>query len=258
MKKLTLSLLLGLGLVSQIHDLTAEDSKPLDYKYLVLSETVIEDMDAFEALQKGWSSWLNDNNIKMADQTVWTDSQGYGFTASTHKTFSEIEENNDIGQDAVTKYLSESADKSLQGHWQKMSASYKNSVWKIRNDISGKILGADVAGWMDFRINRFIHVKKEGMQDFVEFWKYMKDIDKEIGNNYDYRIYENIYGYEGPCFMLTVGSSDVFNYYAEWKVREDNREKTEKFEEMRTNYQNSIRKSVVHHLTLKRELSYKK
>ena len=58
--------------------------------------------------------------------------------------------------------------------------------------------------------------------------------------------------------MLTVGSSDVFNYYAEWKIREDNREKTEKFEEMRKNYQDSIRKSVVHHLTLKRELSYKK
>ena len=32
-------------------------------------------------------------------------------------------------------------------------------------------------------------------------------------------------------FMLTVGSSDVFNYYAEWKIREDKREKTEKFEE---------------------------
>ena len=67
MKKITLSLMLGLGLVSQTHDLTAQDSKALDYKYLVLSETVIEDMDAFEALQKGWSSWRNDNNIKMAD-----------------------------------------------------------------------------------------------------------------------------------------------------------------------------------------------
>ena len=149
MKKLALSILLGLGLVSQIHDLTAEDSKTLDFKYLVLSETVIEDMDAFESLQKGWSTWLNGNNIKMADQTVWTDSQGYGFTASTYKSFSEIEENNDIGQGAVVKYLSESADKSLQEHWQKMSASHKNSVWKIRNDISGKSLGADVAGWMD-------------------------------------------------------------------------------------------------------------
>ena len=63
MKKLTLSLLLVLGLVSQIHHLTAQTSKPLDYKYLVLSETVIEDMVAFEALQKGWSSWRNDNNI---------------------------------------------------------------------------------------------------------------------------------------------------------------------------------------------------
>jgi hypothetical protein len=258
MKKLTLSLMLGLGLVTQIHDLTAEDSKPLDYKYLVLSETVIEDMDAFEALQKGWSSWRNDNNIKMADQTVWTDSQGYGFTASTYKSFSEIEKNNDIGQGAVIKYLSESADKSIEGHWRKMSTSYKNSVWKIRNDISGKSLNADVGRWMDFRINRFIHVKKEGMQDFVEYWKYMKDNDKEIENSYDYRIYENIYGYDGPCFMLTVGSSDVFNYYAEWKIREDKREKTEKFEKMRTNSQNSIRKSVVHHLTLKRELSYKK
>ena len=64
MKKLTLSILFGLGLVSQIHDLTAEDSKTLDFKYLVLSETVIEDMAAFESLQKGWSTWLNDNNIK--------------------------------------------------------------------------------------------------------------------------------------------------------------------------------------------------
>ena len=93
MKKLTLPLLLGLGLMSQTHDLTAQNSKPLDYKYLVLSEKVIEDMNAFEALQKGWSSWRNDNNIKMADQTVWTDSQGYGFTASTYKSFSEIEKN---------------------------------------------------------------------------------------------------------------------------------------------------------------------
>ena len=81
---------------------------------------------------------------------------------------------------------------------------------------------------------------------------------KNILKKKDYRIYENIYGYEGPCFMLTVGSSDVFNYYAEWKIREDKREKTIKFEEMRKNYQDSIRKSVVHHLTLKRELGYKK
>ena len=258
MKKLTLSLLLGLGLMSQTHDLTAQNTKPLDYKYLVLSETVIEDMDAFEALQKGWSSWRIDNNIKMADQTVWTGSQGYGFTASTYKSFSEIEINNDIGQNAVKKYLSESADKSIEGHWRKMSTSYKNSVWKIRNDISGKSLNADVGRWTDFRINRFIHVKKEGVQDFVGFWKYMKDNDKEIKNSYDYRIYENIYGYDGPCFMLTVGSSDVFNYYAEWRIREDKRVKTLIFEEKRKNYQDSIRKSVVHHLTLKRELSYKK
>lgn len=258
MKKITLYLLLGLCLISKIHNLTAQNTKPLDYKYLVLSETVIENMDAFEALQKSWASWRNDNNIKMADQTVWTDSQGYGFTASTYKSFSEIEKNIDISKDAVNKYLSESPDKSIEVHWQNMSTSYKNSVWKIRNDISGKILSADVSRWTDFRINRFIHVKKEGMQNFVKFWKYMKDKDNEMENHYDYRIYENIYGYDGPCFMLTVGSSDVFSYYAEWKIREDKREKNRNFGEMRKNYQDSIRKSVVHHLTLKRELSYKK
>jgi hypothetical protein len=62
MKKLTLSLMLGLGLVSQIHDLTAEDSKPLDYNYLVLNETLIEDLPAFKALHSEWQSWICDTN----------------------------------------------------------------------------------------------------------------------------------------------------------------------------------------------------
>ena len=74
MKKLTLSLMLGLGLVSQIHDLTAEDSKPLDYNYLVLNETIIEDLAAFKALHSGWQSWLKNNNINLKEYSVWTDS----------------------------------------------------------------------------------------------------------------------------------------------------------------------------------------
>mgnify|MGYP000485755374 CR=1 FL=1 len=78
MKKLTLSLMLGLGLVSQIHDLTAEDSKPLDYNYLVLNETIIEDLAAFKALHSGWQSWLKNNNINLKEYSVWTDSQGHG------------------------------------------------------------------------------------------------------------------------------------------------------------------------------------
>jgi hypothetical protein len=104
MKKLTLSLILGLCLASQTHDLTAEDSKPLDYNYLVLNETIIEDLAAFKALHIGWQSWLKNNNLKIKEYTVWTDSQGHGYSTQLFKSLAEIEESQNNFRTAVAKY----------------------------------------------------------------------------------------------------------------------------------------------------------
>ncbi len=107
MKNFTLSLMLGLGLVTQIHDLTAQDSKPLDYKYLVLNETIIEDLAAFKALHSGWQSWLKKNDIKLIEYSVWTDTQGHGYTSRLFKSLAEVEENQNNFRAAVSKYRSE-------------------------------------------------------------------------------------------------------------------------------------------------------
>ena len=255
MKKLTLSILLGLGLISQIHDLTAEDSKPLDYNYLVLNETIIEDLAAFKALHSGWQSWLKNNNINLKEYSVWTDSQGHGYTAQLFKSLAEVEENNNNSRAAVAKYRSEH-DK-LQNLWIKMSSSGKSSVWKIVDELSTQPLKEDTTKKYEFRINRLIQVKKSGVEDFITAHKEGIAIDKEVGVNYDQRIYENVFGHDSPSYLVTTGSSDVYSYYSEWKKRKDKRQSSPKFADFSDEFNNSIRRTETRHLTFQKELHYK-
>jgi hypothetical protein len=235
MKKLTLSLMLGLGLVTQIHDLTAQDSKPLDYKYLVLDETIIEDLAAFKALHSGWQSWLKKNNINLKEYSVWTDSQGHGYTTQLFKSLAEVEENYNNSRAAVAKYRSEHDE--LQNLWIKMSASGKSSVWKIVDELSTQPLKEDTTKKYEFRVNRLIH--------------------KEVGVNYDERIYENVFGHDSPSYLMTTGSSDVHSYYSEWKERKDKRKNSPKFAELLGKYNQPIRRTEIRHLTFQKELHYK-
>jgi len=255
MKKLTLSLMLGLGLVSQIHDLTAEDSKPLDYNYLVLNETIIEDLAAFKALHSGWQSWLKNNNINLKEYSVWTDSQGHGYTAQLFKSLAEVEENHNNSRAAVAKYRSEHDE--LQNLWIKMSASGKSSVWKIVDELSTQPLKEDTTKKYEFRVNRLIQVKKGGVEDFITAQKEGRAIDKEVGVNYDERIYENVFGHDSPSYLVTTGSSDVHSYYSEWKERKDKRKNSPKFAELLSKYNQPIRRTEIRHLTFQKELHYK-
>ena len=255
MKKLTLSLLLGLGFVSQTHDLTAEDSKPLEYTYLVLGETVIEDLDAFKSLHSKWQAWLKENDVKLQEYAVWTDSQGHGYTTQLFKSLAEIGENQNNFRAAVAKYRSEHDE--IHKLWIKMSASGKSSVWRIIDDLSTQPLKEDITKKYEFRINRLIQVKKSGIEDFINGQKESMAIDKEAGVKYDQRIYENVFGYDGPSYMMTTGSSDVYNYYSEWKKRDDKRKKSPRFSELLQRYNDSIRKTEIRHLTFEKELHYK-
>ena len=255
MKKLTLSLMLGLGLVSQIHDLTAEDSKPLDYNYLVLNETIIEDLAAFKALHSGWQSWLKNNNINIKEYSVWTDSQGHGYSTQLFKSLAEIEESQNNFRAAVTKYRSEHDE--IHKLWIKMSTSGKSSVWRLIDELSSQPLKEDTTKKYEFRINRLIQVKKSGIEDFINGQKESIAIDKEAGIKYDQRIYENVFGYDTPSYMMTTGSSDVYSYYSEWKKRKDKRQNSPKFAELLNKYNNSIRKTEIRHLTFEKELHYK-
>ena len=78
----------------------------MDYRYLVLNETILEDLEAFKALHSGWQSWLKSNDIKLREYSVWGDSQGHGYTAQLFKSLAEIEENQNNFRAAVAKYRS--------------------------------------------------------------------------------------------------------------------------------------------------------
>jgi hypothetical protein len=255
MKKLTLSILLGLGLISQIHDLKAEDSKPLDYTYLVLNETLIEDLPAFKSLHSEWQSWLKNSNIKLKEYSVWTDSQGNGYATKVFKSLAEVEENQNNFRTAWSKYRSEH--NAIHKLWIKMSASGKSSVWKIVDELSTQPLKEDTTQRYEFRINRLVQVKKDGIEDFIIANKEVNAIDKEVGINYDSRIYKNVFGYESPSYLVTTGSSDVYSYYSEWKKRKDKRQSSPKFADFSDKLNNSIRRTETRHLTFQKELHYK-
>jgi len=255
MKNFTLSLMLGLGLVTQIHDLTAQGSKPLDYKYLVLNETIIEDLAAFKALHSGWQSWLKKNDIKLIEYSVWTDTQGHGYTSQLFKSLAEVEENQNNFRAAVSKYRSEHDE--IHKLWIKMSASGKSSVWKIIDELSTQPLKEDTTKKYEFRINRLIQVKKSGIEDFITAQKEGIAIDKEVGVNYDQRIYENVFGHDSPSYLITTGSSDVYSYYSEWEKRKDKRQSSPKFADFFDKYNQPIRKTEIRHLTFQKELHYK-
>ena len=152
MKKLNLSLILGLCLASQTHDLTAEDSKPLDYNYLVLNETIIEDLAAFKSLHIGWQSWLKNNNLKIKEYTVWTDSQGHGYSTQLFKSLAEIEESQNNFRTAVAKYRSEHDE--IHKLWIKMSTSGKSSVWRLIDELSSQPLKEDTTKIDSFKLKR--------------------------------------------------------------------------------------------------------
>ena len=200
-------------------------------------------------------NWFKNNNINIKEYSVWTDSQGHGYTAQLFKSLAEVEENHNNSRTAVAKYRSEHDE--LQNLWIKMSASGKSSVWKIIDGLSTQPLKEDTTKKYEFRINRLIQVKKSGIEDFITAQKEGIAIDKEVGVNYDQRIYENVFGHDSPSYLITTGSSDVYSYYSEWEKRKDKRQSSPKFADFFDKFNQPIRKTEIRHLTFQKELHYK-